>query len=149
MPMLKPLMEVVDRIDPNTGLSEKVNQPYLLIIKEYGEEEKDPYEVSDSMYEGTAYAMRGRRITFNFIIESLNIYNVDLLKSYILSGNLTLGRERSLYTFLRLCIEKYRYGGIDYTTDILNQSVIDAYAAEGKEITETHLASIYNQEQNS
>lgn len=146
MPLLKNLIEVAERIDRNTGLSENINKGYLLLISNYGDEELEASEFTDSFIHGEYYVVRGRRTAFNFIIEQLNIYNINLLKSFVLSGNLTLGKEMTVYTFLRLCIEKYRYGGTEYTTEFLDQSVIDSYNAEGKDIDPVQLTSIYKTE---
>ena len=145
MPIFRQLIEIADRIDRNTGLPENVNKPYLILAVQYGEN-TDPSEEYETVSQGEFYAIKGRRNVFQFIVETLNIYNIDLLKSYILSGNISFGKEITLYTFLRICIEKYRYGGVEHTVDSLNESVINSYEAEGKKIDVYKLTSIYNQE---
>ena len=145
MPIFKQFIEVADRIDRNTGLPENVNKGYLILATEYGQE-PDPSEEIETVTQGEFYAIKGRRNAFNFIMENLNIYNINLLKSYILSGNISFGKEISLYTFLRVCIEKYRYGGNNYTVDMLDDSIVTSMEAEGRIIDAYRLTSIYNQE---
>jgi len=145
MPIFKNLIEVADRVDRNTGLPENVNKPYLILAVQYGQS-FDPSEEYETVTQGEFYAIKGRRNAFQFIVENLNIYNIDLLKSYILSGNISFGKEITLYTFLRICIEKYRYSGVGYTVDMLNESIIESYESEGKSIDVYKLTSIYNNE---
>jgi len=114
MPILKSLVSLVDTIDKNTGLSENIDKPYLLLLVPIGIE---PDPVTNEYTNGEFNVVRGRRDAYNLIKESfIDFY--DLTKSFILSGNISFGNEVTLYTFLRLCIEKYKYDTEDYLMEI-------------------------------
>lgn len=96
---------------------ESGNKPYLVLLKEAEEPQDD-----DSYQEYQAFAIRGRENVFNILTEQLGSY--DLLHSYILSGKIPLGKEVSVYSFLRLCIEThFKNASKGITVDELNSMV--------------------------
>ena len=96
---------------------ESGNKPYLVLLKEVEEPQDD-----DSYQEYQAYAIRGRESVFDILIEQLGSY--DLLHSYILSGKIPLGKEVSVYSFLRLCLEThFKHSSRGITVDELNAMV--------------------------
>lgn len=103
MPIFKEKIDVMGFVNPETKEEQEFNKPYLIIMK-------DPYDDSSESddsyveYPGTV-AMRGRREVFDYLCQRLGSF--DLLGSFIMSGHIPLGKEVTVYTFLRLCIEKY------------------------------------------
>lgn len=102
MPIFKDLKQVVSLVDPITREPIDIDEKgYLLLLVDAS---------SDQFENGEFIAMRGRRATFEYLVSSLG--NYDILHSYILSGKIALGGEVSVYSFMRLCLEKY-YGSED------------------------------------
>jgi len=107
MPIFKknPMEKV---FDPITGRPvESDEKEFLLILVDRGSESTD---------EGSFVALRGRRATFDYLTSTLG--NYDLLNSYVLTGNIPLGKEVSLYSFLRYYMET-KFQNSDFTTDDL------------------------------
>lgn len=97
MPIFKNLKQVVEFVDPITKEPiQSDDKGYLLLLVEAG---------AGDFETGEFVAVRGRRIAFDYLANSLG--NYDLIHSYVLSGKIPLGNEVSLYSFLRLCLEKH------------------------------------------
>lgn len=102
MPIFNDLKQVVSLVDPITREPIDIDEKgYLLLLVDAN---------SDQFENGEFIAMRGRRATFEYLVSSIG--NYDILHSYILSGKIALGGEVSVYSFMRLCLEKY-YGSED------------------------------------
>lgn len=114
MPLFTDNIEVISIVDPNTKEDIEFDKPYLLLLTPANEYE----EYDDSYKEYDAIAMRGRKAVFDYLMSNLG--NDDLVHSYILSGKLPLGKEVSLYTFLRLCITKYFAKSTEFSVETLN-----------------------------
>ena len=115
MPLFQQKLDVMGFVDVNTHEEQEFNKPYLIILtpaNNYNIDENDGYK------EYEAVGIRGRRLVFDHFIDQLG--NWDLYHSYVLSGNIPLGKEVTLYTFLRLCIEKYFAQSSPITVDDLN-----------------------------
>ena len=135
MPIFKQLKEVVQFVDPITKAPIKPDDKgYLLLLVDSGSEEFE---------NGEFVGVRGRRAAFDYLISSLGAY--DLIHSYVLSGKIPLGNEVSVYSFLRLCLEKHYTSGEagDLTTDDLA-----SYAQATEEESNTDLDLLYVSEMN-
>ena len=121
MAIFKELTSVLGFEDPELQKElESGNKPYLVLLKETAEEPQD----DDSYQEYQAFAIRGRENVFNILTEQLGSY--DLLHSYILSGKIPLGKEVSVYSFLRLCLEThFKNASKGITVDELNYMVYE------------------------
>lgn len=101
MAIFKELTNVLGFEDPELQKElESDNKPYLFLLRDVGDLNND-----DSYQEYQAFAVRGRENVFDILISQLGGY--DLLHSYVLSGKIPLGKEVSVYSFLRLCIETH------------------------------------------
>ena len=100
MPLFTEKKQVVQMFDPETkkSLDFEEDKPYLILLQDA---EADR---SQDTQEGRFIATRGRSSVF-WYLES-EIYNIDPRHSYVLSGKIPLGSEVSVYSFIRLCIEK-------------------------------------------
>ena len=118
MAIFKELTSVLGFEDPELQKElESGNKPYLVLLKEVEESQDD-----DSYQEYQALAIRGRENVFNILTEQLGAY--DLLHSYVLSGKIPLGKEVSIYSFLRLCIEThFKNSSKGITVDELNSII--------------------------
>ena len=97
VPIFKEVKQVVSLVDPISREPIEIDEKgYLLLLVDAN---------SDQFENGEFVAMRGRRATFEYLSSSLG--NYDILHSYILSGKIALGGEVSVYSFMRLCLEKY------------------------------------------
>ena len=97
MPIFKDLKQVVSLVDTITGEPIDIDEKgYLLLLVDAN---------SDQFENGEFIAMRGRRATFEYLVSSIG--NYDILHSYVLSGKIALGGEVSVYSFIRLCLEKH------------------------------------------
>lgn len=97
MPIFKDLKQVVSLVDPITREPIEMDEKgYLLLLVDAG---------SDQYENGEFIAMRGRRAVFEYLLSSMG--NYDLIHSYILTGKIALGGEVSVYSFMRLCLEKH------------------------------------------
>ena len=105
MPIFKKKIEVMGFVNPETQEDLEFDKPYLLLIKEFDQEGSVENELGDDYQEFNAVAMRGRRTVFDYLFNRLGSF--DLIHSYVMSGNIPLGKEVSIYTFIRLCIIKY------------------------------------------
>lgn len=115
MAIFKKKIEVMGFVNKDTHEDLEFDKPYLLLIrKEDGMEE----ELGDDYQEFDAYAMRGRREVFDFLTQRLGSF--DPIHSYVMSGAIPLGKEVSIYTFIRLCISKYFSQSSDITVEELN-----------------------------
>lgn len=142
MPIFKKLTSIVDTIDKETGYTDNIDKPYLILYVFY-DAIADP-ETGEYL-EGEFKAIRGRKACYKYIMEELNIYNINPLKSFILSGNIVFGNEVSVYTFIRQCIERYHYGDLDIIRE-LNESIMNI--SEGK-MTEDKINNFFITELNS
>lgn len=117
MPLFNQLKQVVDLVDPKLNKTMEIpeDKPYLVIITDIGEyKEEDDY-----FAEKQCIKIRGRQALYDYLLETMGAY--DLLHSYILSGGLKLGQECSIYTFLRLCLQKKNVDLSWLTLDELNE----------------------------
>lgn len=103
MPIFQQKIDVMGFVDTVTHEDEGFNKPYLVLLTEANSYENN--DIQDGFREFQAFGIRGRKVAFEHFQEQLG--NYDLLHSYVLSGRIALGNEVTLYTFLRLCIEKY------------------------------------------
>lgn len=124
MPLFKQLTQVVELRDSKTGKPIEIaeDKPYLVILAE-----PEQYKEEDDYYaERQCIKMRGRQALYDYLLETMGSY--DLIHSYILSGGLKLGQECSVYTFLRLSLQKKNVDVSWLTLDELNE-----YAKNGNE----------------
>ena len=134
MPIFKELKQVMQFFDPVTKEPiEEDNKGYLLILGEIGSESFDKFE---------AVPLRGRRATFEYLQSSLGAY--DMLNSFVLAGKMHLGQEVSIYTFLRLCIERKYFPEETLSVEDLSNYVF----MDGNE-SDTDLDLVYTKELNS
>lgn len=103
MPVFKQLLDVMGFVDVETKEDQEISKPYLILLTDAGS--YDDTELEDSYREFQALAMRGRKAVFDHLVEQLGAY--DLIHSYVMSGKIPLGKEVTLYSFLRLCVERY------------------------------------------
>ena len=115
MPVFTEKLQVIALADPVTKEEQEFDKPYLMLLTPANTYDK---EGDDGYREFNGVAMRGRKAVFEYLMSGLG--NDDLIHSYILSGNIPLGKEVSLYTFLRLCITVYFKQSTDVTLDYLN-----------------------------
>lgn len=121
MGIFKQLSNVMSFADEATQKDlEAGNKPYLILLR--GLDEEDSYQ-DDSYQEFEAVAMRGRESVYDHFMQQLGAY--DLLHSYVISGKIPLGKEVTLYTFLRLCREQYFQNKPGADTDELNSIVYE------------------------
>ena len=99
---LTKLKSVVQFINPATQQFEDIDmgesKPYLILMQDVDNDNDDTYK------EGRWISVRGRDSAFSYL-ES-EAFGIDIVHSYVLSGNIHLGEEVSVYSFMRLCIEK-------------------------------------------
>ena len=138
MPVLKHLKTIVDRIDLNTGLNTNFDKPYLLLLVPADTEDQE-------LTSGEWLALRGRKEVYDYLMEYVANGNYILLKSFVLSGGITFGNEVSVYTFLRLCIDKFKYGTLEDLT-YLDQIAIDTANIVNISTTPQELAQFYSNE---
>lgn len=133
----KKLKTLVDKIDHTTGLKRDLDRIYALFLVPCGEEDS---------YSGNFVVMKGRKEVFDYCMDYVVTGEYDILRSQILSENMSLGNEVSLYTFLRLAIEVYRYDDIsrlDFLDEITNNTYIKPNSLES-----SYLSRFYSQECN-
>nr|DAK28974.1 MAG TPA: hypothetical protein [Caudoviricetes sp.] len=141
MAIFKEVKNVVDLFDPATKEAVEIdNKPYLLLFALIGE----------GTMEGEWLALRGRKTTFEYLKSACLSY--DCLNSYVLTGGITLGKEVSLYSFMRVMVERYYQDEqdildtiTDHVLDTLNNNADD----ENKFFEEKDLDLIYFKEINS
>lgn len=139
MPIFTEKRQVIALADPVTKEEQEFDKPYLLMLTPANTYE-DEYD--DGYREFNGVAMRGRKAVFDYLMSSLG--NDDLIHSYILSGNIPLGKEVSLYTFLRICITVYFKQSSEITLENLNN-----VAFETSDINQdTDLDIIFSREAN-
>ena len=124
MPIFKQTIDVLNFVDPQTQEDQEFNKPYLLLLTPAGGYDYEAASIDDGYKEFTGIGLRGRRLTFDYLKDQLG--NDDLIHSYVLSGKIPLGKEVSLYTFLRLCITQY----FSKSTDGLTLEDLNALAYE-------------------
>lgn len=139
MAIFKKLTGIVDIVDKETGLKDSIDKPYLILYVTY---DAIPDPETGEFLEGEFKAIRGRKACYRYIMDELNIYNINPLKSFILAGEITFGNEVSVYTFIRQCIEKYNYDNDDDGNVLksLNESIINL--SDGK-ITEDMINNFF------
>jgi hypothetical protein len=138
MPILKKLQSIYDRVDVATGQNLEVDKPYLLLLV--------PADSPDQDYaSGEWIALRGRKEVFDYIMNYVANGNYLLLKSFILSGGITFGNEVSIYTFARLCIEKFQYGTQE-DLEHLDLMATDTAIIGNDPITDEELGRFYSKE---
>jgi predicted acyltransferase (DUF342 family) len=135
VPIFRKLTSVVQRIDTSTGLDMEIDKPYLLLMVPVDSEE-------DTI--GEFYAIKGRRTVFEELKQNMITGNYNILKSYILSGGITFGNEVSVYTFFRLCIEKFRYG-TEEDLEFLNDMAVST-SSDPNSVSDTVLNIHYTNE---
>lgn len=135
MPIFQKVTSIVDRYDVNTGLSMEIDKPYLLLMVPAGETE---------LTVGEFYAIKGRKAVYDELKQNMITGNYNILKSHILSGGITFGNEVSVYTFFRLCVEKFKYGG-EEDLELLNDMAV-ATSLDPNSVTDTILNIHYTNE---
>lgn len=135
MPIFQKVTSIVDRYDVNTGLSMEIDKPYLLLMVPAGETE---------LTVGEFYAIKGRKAVYDELKQNMITGNYNILKSHILSGGITFGNEVSVYTFFRLCVEKFKYGG-EEDLELLNDMAV-ATSLDPDSVTDTILNIHYTNE---
>lgn len=136
MALFKKTRTVVDIIDTNTGLNTNAERQYLILLVPAGQEDNT---------NGEFVALKGRKDVYRYCNDYvISSGSYDIIRSQILSEGINFGKEVSLYTFLRLAIEYYKYDDIEQL-DILNQLAIETYIFPDK-LTPESLARFYNQE---
>lgn len=138
MSLFNKITQVVELIDPKTKKPVEIaeDKPYLIILTDPGEwKEEDDY-----FAEKQCIKIRGRQALYDYLLETMGSY--DLLHSYVLSGGLKLGQECSIYTFLRLSLQKK-----NVDTNWLNLDELNEYARNGNEDIE-NLDLLYTSELN-
>lgn len=136
MSIFKKTRTIVDIIDPNTGLNTNSERQYLLLLVPSGQEDNTG---------GEFVALKGRKEVYQYCNDFvMSSGSYDILRSQILSEGITFGKEVSLYTFIRLAIEHYKYDDIDQL-DVLNQLTIETYIDPDK-ISFESLERFYNKE---
>jgi len=135
MSLFKKTRTIVDIIDQNTGLNTNADKQYLLLLIPAGQEDNTT---------GEFVALKGRQDTYRYCNDYLISGGYDILRSQILSEGINFGKEVSLYTFIRLAIEHYKYDSIDQL-DYLNQVTSETYIEPDK-LTPEYLERFYNQE---
>lgn len=136
MSLFKKTRTIVDIIDPNTGLNTNADRQYLILLVPAGQEDNTA---------GEFVAFKGRKETYQYCNDYvLSSGAYDIIRSQILSEGINFGKEVSLYTFLRLAIEYYKYDDIDQL-DLLDQLAIETYIDPDK-LSPEYLARFYNQE---
>lgn len=123
MALVQKLTEVVQRVDPKTGIpvpKKKVERiKHYLVLAIFNEGDEKSWEF-----------IKGRAETFNHIIENMESY--DLLESHVISETATPEIAITAYSFLRFCMEN----------NVLPQSVMDD-AEMSPEILEEFMENYY------
>ena len=114
---------------------------YLLLLKDVDADETDG---------GEWYPFTGRQTLYDFLYSQLG--NWDLINSYIITGNLKLGEEISVYSFLRYSISE---GKVDQSTKPLEISELNQFVERSMDEEELEkidldvkLESVYTKEIN-
>lgn len=118
MPLFIEKKKVIGFINMDTGeeIDMEEEKPYLILLTE---------EIEMETKSGRFVATRGRTSVFSYL-ES-EVFNVDPVHSYVMSGNIPLGKEVSVYTFMRYCIEKNKVADISITVDDLDDYIHTSY----------------------
>lgn len=135
MALFKKTRSVVDVIDRNTGLNENIERQYLLLLIPAGQEDNTA---------GEFVAIKGRKEVYRYCSDYIISGGYDIARSQILSEGINFGKEVSLYTFLRLAIDVYKYDEPEQI-DIIDQITIENYILPDK-LTPESLYRFYNQE---
>lgn len=138
MAIFRRVKSIVDQYDPTTGMDLAIDKPYLLLLVENGDEDTT---------HGEFVAIQGRKDAYEYLKTYGITGNYNVLKSHILSGGITFGNEVSIYTFIRLCIEKYLYDSpemVEYLNDMAQSTSLDPDA-----IDNAYLDRFYSMELNS
>ena len=125
MAIFRELKNVMGYVDPQTQEDSVFDKPYLVLLTEanaYEDNGDDDYRTFD------AIAIRGRKTLFDHIVSQLG--NYDLIHSYIMSGSIPLGKEVTLYTFLRQCIEHHFRQSSEVSLDDIDSAARMACNAE-------------------
>lgn len=125
---------VVAKVDPKTGLNRNIDRIYAVFLV-HSDTEDDT--------SGEFVIMKGRKEVFQYCMDYAVTGDYDLLKSQILSENMTLGNEVSLYTFMRLSIEYYKYEDME-----ILEYIHELIMTDKESITTEYLDKFYNQECN-
>lgn len=113
----------------------EIDKPYLLLMVPVDQDEES---------EGEFYAIKGRKSAYDMLKQTFVTGNYKILRSHVLSGGITFGNEVTVYTFFRLCIEKFHYGG-EEDLELLNDMAI-ATSSDPESITEVDLNLHYTNE---
>lgn len=133
MSILRERKEVVALHDPTTGQPIEFDEkPYLLLMVPAG---------SDDFESGEFYALRGRKNVYEWLVSQYP--NFDILHSYVMSGNIKFGEEVSIYSFMRMLLEK-RFGEENLTMEELIDFVLD----QNPDMDESKLQALYLNEMN-
>lgn len=119
MPIFRRMQSIVDQYDPATGMDLAIDKPYLILLVDTGDEETT---------HGEFVAIQGRKDAYSYLKDYAINGNYNVLKSHILSGGITFGNEVSIYTFCRLCIEKYLYDQpemVEYLNDMAQSTALN------------------------
>ncbi len=119
--------------DTGEELEMEEEKPYLVLLTDVDESR----ELDTT--EGRFIATRGRTTVFNYL--QSEYFQIDPLHSFVMSGNIPLGREVSVYSFLRLCIQENKVADISITIDDLDDYASSIYPDED-------LNLVYNKEIN-
>jgi predicted acyltransferase (DUF342 family) len=113
----------------------EIDKPYLLLM--------DPVDSEEDTI-GEFYAIKGRKTVFDEMKQNMITGNYNILKSHVLSGGITFGNEVSVYTFFRLCIEKFKYGTED-DLELLNDMAVST-SSDPNSVSDTVLNIHYANE---
>lgn len=125
MPLFREKKTVIKMFDPITKapINNDEEKPYLVIFRDVDDEE-DTTDYAGEAITGRYIAVRGRISAFEYIKSEL--YNIDPTKSYVFAGNIPLGKEVSVYSFIRLCLEKNMVDESDsFNIEELNDYIIN------------------------
>jgi hypothetical protein len=139
--------QVIARINKETGEEIEVPKQYLLLLFFDNAESND--------MEKTFEIIDGKESTFRYILGVINgDQNINLMESRVMSESLPLNKSITLYSFLRLYLEKEKYEKIalddyDFTLGMLNDCIEYVYKDnEDYEEKIGNLDEFYNKEIN-
>lgn len=134
MPLVKQKKQVVELHDPKTGKVIPFDKPYLILFVDIDSDDADS---------GEFQIIEGRENTYQFLLS--NLMNYSIVNSYIMTGNIKFGEEVSVYSFMRLMIEKY-FGEKDLSLDELNSMASQQMLP--LDFNDSHLDALYIREVN-
>lgn len=117
MPLFTKKKQVVQMFDLETkkNLDFEEDKPYLVLLQDIDADRDQDTQT------GRFIATRGRSSVF-WYLES-EIYNIDPIHSYVMSGKIPLGSEVSVYSFIRLCVEKNKVDDFSINLEELEEFI--------------------------